>query len=104
MTFACPVREQRLVLDHVVGIADLGCEEDIVDAVLEGAAQLAEGEFAPLLRDGDSIGSRWDNGLVRTPPGFKEAYRAFADGGWMGLARITRCRPGGEQASRCDGH
>ncbi|HVH49592.1 MAG TPA: acyl-CoA dehydrogenase [Sphingomicrobium sp.] len=86
MSFACPVREQRLILNHVVGIADLGCDGDIVDAVLEGAAQLAEGEFAPLLRDGDTVGSRWDNGVVRTPPGFKEAYKAFADGGWMGLA------------------
>ena len=81
MSFACPVREQRLVLDHVVGISDFGCESDIVDAVLEGAAQLAEGEFAPLLRDGDTVGSRWDNGAVRTPPGFKEAYEAFAEGG-----------------------
>jgi alkylation response protein AidB-like acyl-CoA dehydrogenase len=86
MSFACPVREQRLILDHVVGIADLGCDSDIVDAVLEGAAQLAEGEFAPLLRDGDATGSRWDNGIVRTPEGFKQAYKAFADGGWMGLA------------------
>ena len=86
MSFACPVREQRLILDHVVGISDLGCDSELVDAVLEGAAQLAEGEFAPLLRPGDTVGSRWDNGLVRTPPGFKEAYRAFAEGGWMGLA------------------
>ncbi|HET7708214.1 MAG TPA: acyl-CoA dehydrogenase [Sphingomicrobium sp.] len=86
MSFACPVREQRLVLDHVVGIADFGCDSDIVDAVLGGAAQLAEGEFAPLLRPGDTTGSRWDNGVVRTPPGFKEAYRSFAEGGWMGLA------------------
>jgi len=86
MSFACPVREQRLVLDHVVGISDLGCDSDLVDAVLEGAAQLAEGEFAPLLREGDTTGSRWDNGVVRTPLGFKQAYKAFAEGGWMGLA------------------
>jgi len=86
MSFACPVREQRLILDHVVGIADFGCDSDIVDAVLEGAAQLAEGEFAPLLRPGDMTGSQWDNGVVHTPPGFKQAYRAFAEGGWMGLA------------------
>ena len=86
MSFACPVREQRLILDHVVAIAELRCDSDLVAAVLVGAAQLAEGEFSPLLDSGDRIGSRWDNGVVRTPPGFREAYKAFAEGGWMGLS------------------
>ncbi|MEO6247132.1 MAG: acyl-CoA dehydrogenase family protein [Sphingomicrobium sp.] len=93
MSFACAVRDQRLVLDVVVGIAGLAATErfadatpDMVDAVLEGAAQFAEGEFAPLDRIGDTIGSRWADGVVTTPPGFCEAYAAFVAGGWMGLA------------------
>ena len=86
MHFGCPVRDQRLVLDVIVRISELRNDLDIIDAVLDGAAALAEGEFAPLDRTGDETGSRWNDGEVTMPPGFHEAYRAFADGGWMGLA------------------
>jgi alkylation response protein AidB-like acyl-CoA dehydrogenase len=86
MHFGCPVRDQRLVLDVIVRVSELRNDLDIVDAVLDGAAALAEGEFAPLDRTGDETGSRWNDGEVTMPPGFHEAYRAFADGGWMGLA------------------
>ena len=86
MSFACPVRDQRLLLDHVVRIGELTNDLDVVDAVLHGAAALAEGEFAPLERIGDTVGAKWDKGKVTTAPGFREAYKAFADGGWMGLA------------------
>lgn len=88
MSFAAPVRDQRLVLNAVVGIGGLpnGPDADMVDAVLEGAAQLAEGEFAPLARVGDMVGARWDNGVVTMPEGYKAAWRSFVEGGWMGLA------------------
>jgi alkylation response protein AidB-like acyl-CoA dehydrogenase len=88
MSFTAPVRDQRLILDAVVQIGELegGPDSDMVDAVLEGAAALAEGEFAPLLRPGDATGARWDNGRVTMPPGFREAWQAFVDGGWMTLA------------------
>jgi alkylation response protein AidB-like acyl-CoA dehydrogenase len=86
MRFACPVRDQRLVLDAIVRIGGLTNDADLVDAVLEGAAALAEGEFAPVDRIGDEVGARWSDGGVTMPAGFREAYRAFADGGWMGLA------------------
>jgi alkylation response protein AidB-like acyl-CoA dehydrogenase len=86
MRFACPVRDQRLVLDEIVRVSELRNDLDIVDAVLGGAAALAEGEFAPLDRIGDETGARWNDGIVTMPAGFREAYRAFADGGWMGLA------------------
>ena len=86
MTFRCPVRDQRLVLDHVVRIAELSNDLDMVGAVLEGAAQFAEGEFAPLDRIGDTVGSRMIDGKVIAPEGFKAAYQAFIEGGWMTLA------------------
>ena len=88
MSFRAPIADQRLTLNAVVGIGELenGPDAEMVDAVLEGAAALAEGEFAPLLRTGDTIGSRWNNGAVTTPPGFKEAWNAFVEGGWMTLA------------------
>ena len=93
MSFACPVRDQRLVLDQVVRIDQLAATErfadatsETVDAVLDGAAQFAAGEFAPLDRIGDTVGSKWADGVVTTPPGFKDAYSAFVEGGWMTLA------------------
>ena len=88
MSFTAPVREQRLILDEVAQVGEIegGPDSETVDAVLEGAAALAEGEFAPLARIGDTLGSRWDNGVVTTPPGFKEAWNAFVEGGWMTLA------------------
>ena len=69
MSFAAPVADQRLVLDAIVRIGELegGPDSGVVDAVLEGAAALAEGEFAPLDRAGDTVGARWDNGSVVMP-------------------------------------
>ena len=88
MSFRAPLSDQRLILNTVVGIGELegGPDMETVDAVLEGAAALAEGEFAPLLRVGDTVGARWDNGTVTMPEGFKSAWRSFVDGGWMSLA------------------
>ena len=93
MSFACPVSDQRLVLDHVVRIAELAksnrfaeATSDTVDAVLHAAAEYAEGEVAPLNEVGDRQPSRWVDGAVTTPPGFREAYAKFVEGGWMGLS------------------
>jgi 3-(methylthio)propanoyl-CoA dehydrogenase len=86
MTYRCPVPDQRFILDHVVKIGELVDDSDLVDAVLDGAAQLAEGEFAPLARLGDTVGAKWDNGIVRMPDGYKAAYQAFVEGGWMTLS------------------
>ncbi|NJR77836.1 acyl-CoA dehydrogenase [Sphingomonas corticis] len=79
MTYAAPVAEQRFVLDQLAG---LGIEPDMLDAVLEGAAQLAEGEWAPLARIGDTQGPRLTDDGVRMPAGYREAYRAYVEGGW----------------------
>ena len=86
MTFKCPIADQRFVLAHVAGLAELGVDADIADAVLDGAAALAEGELAPLNRPGDLEGAKWDNGRVVMPAGFKQAYDAFVAGGWMTLS------------------
>jgi len=88
MSFRAPISDQRLTLNAVVGIGELenGPDADMVDAVLEGAAALAEGEFAPLDRVGDMVGARWNNGAVTMPEGFKAAWNSFVEGGWMTLA------------------
>lgn len=92
MTFTPPVAEQRFLLRHVVGIAELqqrgfsDATPDVVDAIVDGAGAFAAGEFAPLNRVGDQTGAKWRDGQVTMPPGFREAYRAYVDGGWGTLA------------------
>jgi alkylation response protein AidB-like acyl-CoA dehydrogenase len=78
----CPVEEQRFVLEHVARISELTNDIDIVDAVLQGAAQFAEGEVAPLNRVGDTVGAKWSPDGVAMPKGFHEAYQGFVQGGW----------------------
>ncbi len=89
MTYATPIAEQRFVLTHIAGIEELAehpryedATPDMVDAILEGAAQLAMGEWAPLNRVGDTQNPKWADGAVTMPPGFKAAYKAYVDGGW----------------------
>ncbi|HEV2817005.1 MAG TPA: acyl-CoA dehydrogenase [Allosphingosinicella sp.] len=86
MSYAAPTAEQMFVLDHVVGIADLVDDRDLVAAIVEGAGQFAAGEFAPLNRSGDEVGARWSPEGVTMPPRFREAYRAYVEGGWGTLA------------------
>ena len=88
MTYRAPTYDQRLLLDHVVRLGEIdgAPDADMAQAVVEAAASLAEGEFAPLDRIGDTVGARWDNGTVTMPDGYKAAWQAFVEGGWMGLA------------------
>jgi alkylation response protein AidB-like acyl-CoA dehydrogenase len=94
--YKVPLRDIRFVLNEVVGLEPVqrlpGHEEattETVDAVLDAAAQLAEEVLFPLNRSGDEEGSVYENGVVRTPKGFKDAYQTFLDGGWNGLACKT---------------
>ena len=81
MVFTPASAEQRFVLDHVVGISEL-TDTDMVDAVLEGVGQFAEGEWAPLKRVGDVVGAKWTEQGVIMPDGYPQAYRAYVEGGW----------------------
>jgi len=91
--YAAPLAEMRFALDEIAGLPSIaklpGCEHataDVVDAVLGEAAKLAGNVIAPLNRIGDVEKSRLENGVVHTPTGFKEAYRAYAAGGWSALS------------------
>jgi alkylation response protein AidB-like acyl-CoA dehydrogenase len=57
-----------------------------IDAVLDEAHRFTEELLTPLNASGDREGCRWQDGAVTTPAGFKEAYAAYAAGGWAGLA------------------
>lgn len=92
--YKAPLRDMRFVLNEVFEAdklwASLPGTQDVVDpdtadAILEEAAKLIEQEVAPLNRESDEQGSRWNDGEVTAPDGFKKAYEAFCEGGWNGL-------------------
>ncbi|HIJ62721.1 MAG TPA: acyl-CoA dehydrogenase [Rhodospirillaceae bacterium] len=92
--YKAPLRDMRFVF-HELHQADTllaglpGYEElsaDLIDAVLEQAGTICEEVLAPLNRQGDEHGCLFENGVVRTPPGFKQAYDLFRQNGWTGFA------------------
>jgi 3-(methylthio)propanoyl-CoA dehydrogenase len=90
--YAPPLAEIRFVLEHLAGLEELGrlpgleaATADVVDQILDEAARFAVNELLPLNARGDRERARLEAGAVRTPEGFKEAYRKFVDGGWHGL-------------------
>jgi len=94
--YAAPLRDMKFVINELVGISDITampeCAEitgDLVDAVLDEAAKFASGVLDPLNRVGDKEGSRFIDGKVTTPQGFKDAYQQFIAGGWNGLSGDT---------------
>ncbi|HMT79862.1 MAG TPA: acyl-CoA dehydrogenase [Azonexus sp.] len=91
--YRAPIEDMRFVMDELAdlpGIARLpGFEEatpDMADAILEEAAKFTGEVLAPLNAIGDREGCRWQDGAVSTPPGWKEAYRQYCEGGWNGIA------------------
>ncbi|HYS94216.1 MAG TPA: acyl-CoA dehydrogenase family protein, partial [Candidatus Acidoferrales bacterium] len=95
-TYKAPLRDYRFVLTELFDVGELaklpGYEEatpDLFESVLEEGAKLCEGVLLPLNRSGDEEGCTFENGVVRTPKGFKEAYDTFRRGGWTALG----CEP-----------
>ena len=90
--FQAPLEEIRFVIKHLAGFEQVaalpGYEEvdaDLADAILEEAGKLATDILDPLNRIGDTQGCVCENGVVRTPDGFKQAYAQFVEGGWNSL-------------------
>jgi alkylation response protein AidB-like acyl-CoA dehydrogenase len=90
MSYAAPLAEMRFAVEAAGAAAGTPAEEmpapDIVSAVLEEAGKFAGAVLAPLNQPGDRVGSVLENGVVRTPPGFREAYARYVEGGWNGIA------------------
>lgn len=90
-----PLRDIDFLLNDVFAAeslwATLPALENLLDrstanAVLEEAGMLASATLAPLDRSGDEEGAQWQDGLVTTPSGFRDAYSTYAGGGWIGLS------------------
>ncbi|MFN4058321.1 MAG: acyl-CoA dehydrogenase [Roseinatronobacter sp.] len=93
MPYRAPLRDIAFLLDHVVGFDAVQATPRFADAtpetttaILTEAARLCEDVLAPLQRVGDTHPAKLENGIVRTPPGFAGAFRAIADGGWLGIS------------------
>ena len=91
--YKAPLRDMRFLIDEVFDFhgsyAANGADDatpDMVSAILEEGAKFCEQVLAPLNRSGDEEGCHFDNGVVTTPNGFKQAFAQYAEGGWMGLA------------------
>ena len=93
MTFRAPVADIAFTLKHSAGLGQAmkdglygDLSEDVVDAVLEEAGKFASDVIAPLNTVGDKHGTPLKDGVVTMPPGWKEAYTAWSQAGWNGLA------------------
>jgi len=93
MTYRAPVSDIAFALKHTAGLKEALAEglygemdEDTIDAVLEEAGRFATDVIGPLNRVGDTFGTPFKDGEVTTPPGWKDAYTAWAAAGWNGLA------------------
>ncbi|UEM01407.1 acyl-CoA dehydrogenase [Skermanella rosea] len=87
--YSAPIQDMRFVLNEVVGMDRItslpgyaDATPDMVDAILDEAGKLASNVLAPINFSGDQEGAVLENGVVRTPKGFREAYRQYQEGGW----------------------
>ena len=92
-TYNPPLRDMRFVLHELHDSTSLnklpGLEEmtpDILNSVIEEAGKFISATLLPLNATGDAEGCHYEANVVKTPKGFKEAYRAFVDGGWGSLS------------------
>ena len=93
MPYRSAVKEYSFIIDTLLDVDALRNTErfaeataDVTAAILEEAGKMCNDALAPLQRVGDLHPARLENGVVRTPPGFAEGFRAIADGGWIGIS------------------
>ena len=92
MSYTAPIKDMLFVMKELAGLDDVaalpGFEDattETAQAVLDEAAKLCGEVLAPLNAEGDRNPSSWKDGVVTASPGFKEAFRQFAEGGWQGV-------------------
>jgi len=90
--YVAPLKDMRFVLKELAGLDEVAklpgygeATQDTVDAILEESSKFSSQVLDPLNFSGDREGSKWADGKVSTPKGFKDAYRKYVDGGWAAL-------------------
>ncbi len=98
-TYKAPLRDMQFVMRDLLNFEEHyqslpACDEvnqELIDAILNEASKFSEEVIAPLNAVGDEAGCEMlEDGEVRTPPGFKEAYQQYVDGGWPSLDQPSR--------------
>src|SRR5690606_6129424 len=91
--YRAPVEDLAFTLKHIAGLKpaiDRGAfgdlSEDLADAILSEAGRFATEEMAPLRKVGDEVGAVLNEGEVTTPPGWRDLYRRWVEGGWNALS------------------
>ena len=91
--YNAPLRDMRFVMHelhnsaaHVAEIGQPDVTEELMDSILEEAGKFAKDVLLPINASGDEEGCRLENGVVRTPKGFVEAYKKFCEAGWGALS------------------
>ena len=92
MSYQAPLKDMLFAMQELAGLSKVSAlpgfgdyDIDTAQAVLEESAKFCEGVVAPLNWEGDKTPSSWKDGVVTTSPGFKDAFKQFADGGWQGV-------------------
>ena len=95
-TYVAPVKDMLFNMNELAGLQEIaglpGNEDvsaDLVEAILDEAGKFASEVVDPLNKVGDKQGNKWDNGVVTTADGFKEAYASFCETGWNGMPAST---------------
>ena len=90
-SYSAPVKDIKFILQNVFKIHESDIpgyselDKEYLNAILEEASKISSEVLAPLNAIGDKHGCRFENGIVYTPPGFKEAFNQLKDGGWTGI-------------------
>ena len=91
--YQAPVDDIKFILHDWLKVTDLyqqlgqdeAADKDLVNAVIDEAAKFAEQQLSPLNHPGDQAGCEFNQGQVKTPQGFKQAYKNYCDAGWASL-------------------
>ena len=94
LEYKAPIRDITFVMQELLDCEshyqNLGYQDatvDMIDAIVVEAAKFTEQVIAPLNQIGDQQGCQWNDGVVTTPDGFKEAYQQYVEGGWPTLSQ-----------------
>ena len=91
-TYIAPIRDMQFVLNEIAGLEEIcalpgneECSVELVESILDEASKFATGVLDPINKVGDRVGHVCKDGVVTTAEGFKEAYKLFAETGWMSM-------------------
>ena len=98
MQYKAPIRDMKFVMHELLKFEDhyktiptyADVDQTTLDSFIEAGADFAENELSPLNRTGDEEGCTFDNGNVKTPTGFKEAYKQYCELGFTSLCADTQ--------------